>query len=170
MYSIRSASFFSRKHVLSLALLGFLGLSLGIVLACVSNPFSFAWMDIALCNISIVDSMLAAGVLFLINLCVAWFSKPGLIYAFCFLRYFLIGYCVWGVGTGLSTGGWLYSALFLFLGCSTVPVDVWLWIHRLGHGNTNKYKLLTAYFAAFATVFLIYWYLINPVFAEITNF
>ena len=145
-----------------LALSIFLGFSAGVYVVHTSCADFSSLMSFTSCNASIVGTLIVVFFPFLLTLCFLRFSKRYMLFILCFARCFLLGYCTWGVFVSIGGGGWLYSFLYFFVGYSTLPFDIWLWIRCLDTGCIPKSGDFLGYLSLVGISLLLNELLITP--------
>ncbi len=156
MYSSRIFHSFrnSRKfRTFMLTLILSSGYLCGMHIANITEPSFAALMDVGISHVSIIDSVWVLFFPFLLTTCFAYCSKQLYwLLALCFFRFFLAGYCMWGVSASIGTGGWLFACLYLFAGNCMLPADVWLWLQFMDSGPPLRIRNLLAYALALGCV------------------
>ena len=161
-----------RRHsTVLLAAVWCLGLLAGIFLVSRASESVIALMRLAgKSRVSIVGLLLGNLLPFLLSFAAISSSMPRLVYAVCFFRSALYGFCAFGVGLGYGSAGWLVQALLLFSDVLTMPALFWFWIRHIGgrRRSRNRDFLLCVIYAV--AVWAADFCLVAPFLARLLSF
>ncbi|MBQ6997092.1 MAG: hypothetical protein IJN60_01800 [Oscillospiraceae bacterium] len=158
---------FIRHRALPLLFFCVLGLLLGTLLAAHADESVFSWMRrVHFDQVSIVFSLAAQLLPFLIAAYAVSISRPWLLYTVCGCRLFCFAYLGALVWNAFGTAGWLVRFLLFFCDIFLVPLLCWYCFRRVMGEYDEKKELLTCIGIAAITV-LLNWLFFSPLLARI---
>lgn len=125
----RTSSFLKEcKHNgVPLAVCAALGTVFGVFFAAAMGDSYIHLMRMAVaCPVSVVGSLVAVYVPYLISVFIISMSRPGLIYVVCSARFVLLASVAWGISQAYGSAGWLIRLLFQFPDILLMPALVFL--------------------------------------------
>lgn len=148
-----------------------LGLLTGGLLISRESELVLSWMRLAACGrVSIVGLLLGNLLPFLFSFVFLSLSMPRLLYAVCFFRALLFGFCAAGIGAGFGSAGWLVQCFLFFSDFLTMPGLFWCWIRIFTRKSGDWRRDLLVGSLAAAGVGIVDYLLVAPYLARLLSF
>ena len=151
-----------------LALISLLSTGFGVIYAATAEQTYFHLMRMAASRpVSIVGSMVAVFLPYIVSVLVVTNSKPWLSYTVVAVRLFLFAASGYAIYDCYGTAAWLIGFMFLFPDICLIPVLLWLTIRNSEKAICRKHSLLCLVYVAF--VGIINFCTVSPFLADLLN-
>lgn len=168
VYRFPISSFSCRFRIVILACMIVLGSFCGILTAFSYSPDFSSLMDIASYDVSFAGLLTISFFPLLVALFSVIKSKWCFLFPLCFLRFYLFGYCAWGIMISIGHGGWLFSFLYLFCGHMILPLEVYFMIRCMVVKRDTRFRDVAIYFCLIFLVLFLDYRFISPLLIVIT--
>ena len=139
----------TRKELsMVLAVCWFCGLLCGVFYFSICNDSVVSLMHrMVLCSASIVGTLSACFLPFLLTLYFVAISKVWAVFGICFFKSFLFSFVSIGCLTTFGSGGWLLRYFLLFCDCVVLPALLWYWMRFISAPFRACWTVTTIAFA-----------------------
>ena len=139
----------TRKELsMVLAACWFCGLLCGVFYFSICNDSVVSLMHrMVLCSASIVGTLSACFLPFLLTLYFVAISKVWAVFGICFFKSFLFSFVSIGCLTTFGSGGWLLRYFLLFCDCVVLPALLWYWMRFISAPFRACWTVTTIAFA-----------------------
>lgn len=157
-----------RQNWCALALCAVFGTGFGVFFAASTGNSYILLMRMAASRpVSIVGTLVAVIVPFLVSVFLITHSKPWLVYLICGTRLFLFSAAGWAIARSFGSAGWLVRLTLQFPDLCLIPVLILFSIRALTGGGSRRYTLRCILFSA--AVGMIYYCMISPFLANLID-